>query len=109
MTGGTLQENDAAMLSALIYPNYQGSVIEIFKYRNTRESGTSAPLEGATFTLYIREADDRWQVVSHETTDAEGRVSFTVESGRSYAVEESTVPDGYARPAGALQRRIQNA
>ena len=92
----TLQENDAAMLSALIYPNYQGSVIEIFKYRNTRESGTSAPLEGATFTLYIREADDRWQVVSHETTDAEGRVSFTVESGRSYAVEESTVPDGYA-------------
>ena len=96
MTGGTLQKNDAAMLSALIYPNYQGSVIEIFKYRNTRESGTSAPLEGATFTLYIREADDRWQVVSHETTDAEGRVSFTVESGRSYAVEESTVPDGYA-------------
>lgn len=96
MTGGTTEENNAAMLDELIYPNYQGSVIEIVKYGNTKESGTTAPLEGATFTLYSRDASQKWQVVSSETTDAEGRVSFTVESGKAYAVVESAVPGGYA-------------
>ena len=96
MTGGSTGANDAAMLNALIYPNHQGSVIEIVKYDNTKESGTAAPLEGAIFTLYSKDASRNWRVVSHETTDAAGRVSFTVESGKVYAVAESAMPAGYA-------------
>ena len=96
MTGGTTAQNDAAMLKELIYPNYQGSVIEIVKYGNTKESAAAAPLAGATFTLYTLDASQTWQVVSHETTDAQGRISFTVESGKAYAVVESDVPAGYA-------------
>lgn len=87
--------DDAAMLAQLIFPNYPGSNIRITKYNNVRESTAAAPLSGVTFTLYSRDTDNSWKQETSAQTDKNGVVSFTVESGKVYAVTE-TRPAGYA-------------
>lgn len=87
-------QKDAAMLANLIFPNYPGSNIRITKYDNVRESTDAEPLSGVTFTLYSRNTDGSWKQETSAQTD-NGVVSFTVESGKVYAVTE-TRPDGYA-------------
>lgn len=87
--------DDAAMLAQLIFPNYPGSNIRITKYDNVRENTAAAPLSGVTFTLYSRDTDNSWKQETSAQTDKDGVVSFTVESGKVYAVTE-TRPAGYA-------------
>lgn len=87
--------NDAAMLAERIFPNYPGAVINIIKYDNMKEATTSAPLQGAAFTLYSKAANGTWQFVTTETTGDAGKVTFTVPGNMRYAVTESTVPEGY--------------
>lgn len=96
-------KNDTAMLQAMIFPNYLGSVIEITKYNNMKESNTTTVLENISFILYRREANG-WVYLTTKATDAQGKVSFTVASNKTYAVAE-VVPTGYA----ALQGLYQNS
>ncbi len=86
---------DAAMLNALIFPNYPGSTIHITKYNNIKGSASPAVLKGVTFTLYVKDTDGDWQQQEVAVTDDTGTVTFTVNSNKVYAVTE-TVPAGYA-------------
>ena len=45
--------------------------------------GTPPPIPGRTVTLQERTAPDRWQDVATDTTDADGRASFTVSAPSS--------------------------
>ena len=92
---GNREHDDAAMLAELIFPNYPGTVITLTKYGGMKESSNPAPLAGATFTLYQKQADDTWAAVSGLTTGNDGEISFTVKSGESYALAETAVPEGY--------------
>lgn len=93
--------NDAAMLAALIFPNYLGSVIEITKFDNMKESNTNTPMRGVDFTLYRKEGND-WLRQTTSSTNDQGKVTFTVPSGRVYAVTE-TPPTGYAGLQGLYE------
>lgn len=99
MTGGTREENDQAMLAKYIFPNYLGSVINITKYDDMKESVHRTPMENVSFTLYEKNAQGGWTNLETKSTEADGTVGFTVESGKIYAVTES-VPAGYARLQG---------
>lgn len=99
MTGGTREQNDQAMLAEYIFPNYLGSVINITKYDDMKESVHRIPMENVSFTLYEKSAQGGWTNLETKATEAGGTVSFTVESGKIYAVTES-VPAGYARLQG---------
>ena len=107
MAGADREKNDEAMLEKLIFPNYLGCKIEITKYDNMKEGANPQPLEGATFTLYTKDEEGSWQVVTDATTGEDGRVVFTVESGRVYAVTESHVPEGYKELQGLFVGDIQ--
>lgn len=85
----------AAMLNALIFPNYPGSTIHITKYNNIKGSASPAVLKDVTFTLYVKDTDGDWQQQEAAATDDTGTVTFTVNSNKVYAVTE-TVPAGYA-------------
>lgn len=95
MCTGDRTKDDAAMLAALIFPNYKGSIIEIVKYNNMKESSNPQVIAGVPFNLYTTDGNGGWTLVTTQTTGANGKVSFTVTSGRIYAVAE-TVPIGYA-------------
>lgn len=95
MQSSSREENNAAMLGALIFPNYRGSVVQLYKYDNVRETGTTTTLAGATFVLYSKE-ENEWRTVTNATTESNGMLRFTVESGKTYAVVESDMPSGYA-------------
>ena len=90
------QANDKAMLAAQIFPNYRGAVVELTKYDNVYGSLSSAPLADAVFTIYSRQTDGSWTAEANATTGADGKLSFTVQGGKVYALAETTVPDGYS-------------
>ena len=87
--------NDRAMLSELIFPNYQGTVITVKKYDDMKESRDAKALSGAGFTLFVKNEKNEWANVSTLPTGSDGKVSFTVESGKVYALVESQVPTGF--------------
>lgn len=87
--------NDRAMLSELIFPNYQGTVITVKKYDDMKESSDAKTLSGAGFTLFVKNEKNEWANVSTLATGSDGTASFTVESGKVYALVESHVPDGF--------------
>lgn len=95
MSGGTREQNNAAMLGELIFPNYQGTVITVKKYDNMEESSDAKALSGAGFTLFVKNEKNEWANVSTLATGNDGTASFTVESGKVYALVESQVPDGF--------------
>lgn len=94
MGTGNRAEDDAAMLKELIFPNYQGAVIELTKYGGTRENASARLLEGVEFTLYSK-VDGQWSAVETLKTNFEGQITFTVEGGKEYAIREGAVPNGY--------------
>ena len=95
MSGGTREQNNAAMLGERIFPNYQGTVITVKKYDNMKESSDAKALSGAGFTLFVKNEKNEWAIVSTLPTGSDGTASFTVESGKVYALVESQVPDGF--------------
>ena len=92
---GTREQNNKAMLSRLIFPNYQGTVITVKKYDDMKESSDAKALSGAGFTLYVKDEKNEWAIVSTLATGSDGTASFTVESGKVYALVESQVPAGF--------------
>lgn len=95
MSGDTREQNNAAMLSELIFPNYQGTVITVKKYDDMKESSDAKALSGAGFTLFVKNEKNEWANVSTLATGNDGTASFTVESGKVYALVESQVPTGF--------------
>lgn len=92
--------NNTAMLSELIFPNYQGTVITVKKYGDMRESSNPQVLSGAGFTLYVRNDESEWEQLGTVTTGSDGTAGFTVDSGKVYALAETQVPDGFQRLQG---------
>ena len=90
------QANDEAMLAAQIFPNYRGAVVELQKYDNVHGSVSYAPLEDAGFTIYSRQTDGSWTAEANAITGKDGKLSFTVQGGKVYALAETDVPDGYS-------------
>ncbi|WP_269431776.1 MSCRAMM family protein, partial [Bacillus sp. FJAT-27916] len=57
---------------------------------------TKKPLEGVEFTLYLK-GDKEDQKISSDTTDSKGEVTFANLEYGTYRIEETKVPEGYAK------------
>ena len=81
---------------ALTITNRHGIVLQLNKFGGLR-GHTSVPLSGVTFTLWQKDGDN-WQSLGDlPVTDAKGQTtSVPLDPGGTYAVSESSAPDGYA-------------
>lgn len=80
--------------NGLIVNNYPGVKIQLTKYDNTKEGRDPMVQPNVTFALYHKDGDT-WSFTDSATTDANGMLTFTVEEGKTYAVVENPIPDGY--------------
>ena len=76
--------------------NRRGITLQLNKFGGLR-GHTSVPLSGVTFTLWQKDGDN-WQSLGDlPVTDAKGQTtSVPLDPGGTYAVSESSAPDGYA-------------
>ena len=81
---------------ALTITNRHGIVLQLNKFGGLR-GHNPAPLSGVTFTLWQKDGDN-WQSLGDlPVTDAKGQTtSVPLDPGGTYAVSESSAPDGYA-------------
>ncbi len=76
--------------------NRRGITLQLNKFGGLR-GHNPAPLSGVTFTLWQKDGDN-WQSLGDlPVTDAKGQTtSVPLDPGGTYAVSESSAPDGYA-------------
>ena len=110
-TSADRETNNQAMLQDRLFPNYRGAYVDLVKYDNVHAAkDSSSEQQGATFTLYQYDEDAKaWVYAGRDTTDADGKIHFVVNGGIRYAVEETTIPNGYQGLEGIYDEKDEKA